>query len=784
MKNKKVIVILCYSLFTILSCTKEITNIKSPSSPSISPKKNDIKNNEDDKYLEDMKELMIDEVDTNIVKKTNVESVEISPSNVNLIIGQEISLSASVNLSNKTKNNLVDWKVDNQDIIKIDKDGKITGLKEGETVIYATSQIDSSKSTRIPVIVNKIPVIVSSIELNPVSLSLKVGDTSYFKPIIKMSDGTLNYNAKAKSLNTDIIDVSSDFKITAKSKGEAKIEVESVSEPKIKSNVTVLVVEKDEVIPPPKIVVSEITISEQNLGLTVGNEKYLIATVTYSNNLKDNLVNWSSSNSRIVSITQDGNLVALSEGQAIITASSKSEVSKTVSIPVIVKKIPVIVSSVIIKPSSISLNVGASQTLSGLVIKSDGTSNENVLWKSLNTSIADINSSGLLTAKNKGVTTIEAISTEDNTKKTSVNIEVKTIVNTVSTPSPTATAIYTSTPISTPTNTPSPTTFSATPTPTSKPIPTSTPTLIPSTIPTSQPKPTNTPSLNPTPTSTVTPMPNPISNPTPTPNSTSSSNLNGKFTLDYMQDIYIINADGTNKKQLTHHEASYSSPEINFDGTKIIFISNRSQEYQYGLHLMSSDGIYIKRLIACNECYSYKFSLDSSKIIYTQAINNINYIKTMNSDGSNEKNLNVIGYNPSWSPDTSKIVYSSNKDGNFEIYIMNSDGTNQKRLTNNNSLDFYPSWSPDGNKILFSSDINNPEVLKLYTMNIDGSNLTRIISENNSISKPAIWSPDGKKIAYIYLHSIKIVDSNGLNKINTNISAGDTNRATISWSNN
>ena len=42
---------------------------------------------------------------------------------------------------------------------------------------------------------------------------------------------------------------------------------------------------------------------------------------------------------------------------------------------------------------------------------------------------------------------------------------------------------------------------------------------------------------------------------------------------------------------------------------------------------------------------------------------------------------------PTWSPDGSKIAFDTLRDGNWEIYSMNPDGSNLTRLTNNNGGD-------------------------------------------------------------------------------------------------
>jgi Tol biopolymer transport system component len=63
------------------------------------------------------------------------------------------------------------------------------------------------------------------------------------------------------------------------------------------------------------------------------------------------------------------------------------------------------------------------------------------------------------------------------------------------------------------------------------------------------------------------------------------------------------------------------------------------------------------------------------------------------------------------------------------IHVMNLDGTGIKHLTQpiGNSHDVSPNYSFDGTKIVFASDrMSSDGSLDIFTMNADGSGLTRV----------------------------------------------------------
>jgi Tol biopolymer transport system component len=91
------------------------------------------------------------------------------------------------------------------------------------------------------------------------------------------------------------------------------------------------------------------------------------------------------------------------------------------------------------------------------------------------------------------------------------------------------------------------------------------------------------------------------------------------------------------------------------------------------------------------------------------------------------------------------IAFVSNRDGNYEIYTMNMDGTEQTRVTNNSATDDYPALSPTGTRIAFAS--NRDGDYEIYVMNSDGSGVTQLTFNASNDSCPR-WSPDGTKIAF------------------------------------
>jgi Tol biopolymer transport system component len=192
--------------------------------------------------------------------------------------------------------------------------------------------------------------------------------------------------------------------------------------------------------------------------------------------------------------------------------------------------------------------------------------------------------------------------------------------------------------------------------------------------------------------------------------------------------FYVMDSDGSGLKTISNRKGD-SDPTWSPDGSKIAFSSNTANSTQ--IFIMNADGS--NRLQLTNYEYSNSkpaWSPDGKKIAFISAqIRNegrADQICIMNTDGSNLINLTKspphnFNDDPAWSPDGTKIVFTSlnDNDSNFQIYIINADGTNQIRLTNDLYIDTEPQWSPDGTKITFESYRNDSH--EIFSINSDGS---------------------------------------------------------------
>ena len=219
---------------------------------------------------------------------------------------------------------------------------------------------------------------------------------------------------------------------------------------------------------------------------------------------------------------------------------------------------------------------------------------------------------------------------------------------------------------------------------------------------------------------------------------------------DGQNEIYTMNADGSNQTQLTNNPAMDWLPDWSPDGSKIVFSSDRDGTND--IFIMDSDGGNATK-IECNtsdqELYP-AWSPDGTRILFTRGNNNFSewelFIYDISANNVRQlTNNQIIDDNGSWSSDGSKILFTAGPSFNFyEIYEMDADGSNVVRLTNNSVPETFASWSPDGSLIAFGSEGNMEDI---FLMNSDGSNRRSIVSRSGNDFN-SCWSPDGNYLAF------------------------------------
>ncbi|HWT00144.1 MAG TPA: Calx-beta domain-containing protein [Pyrinomonadaceae bacterium] len=251
-----------------------------------------------------------------------------------------------------------------------------------------------------------------------------------------------------------------------------------------------------------------------------------------------------------------------------------------------------------------------------------------------------------------------------------------------------------------------------------------------------------------------TPTPSPTPRPTPPPPGPDGLIAFASFVPDQQYEIFVMTSDGKYPTRLTYNSDNSTGempPESDFpawspDGSSIAFRIFSIEQNISGLYLIDADGSN-QRPLTHGYAEHPTWSPDGNRIAFiSQSPTTFKFdIHVVNSDGTGETNITNDAEQdnaPAWSPDGSKIAFMRVvPGGTFNIFTINPDGSGLKNLTGSTQPERFPAWSPDGSKIAFSRGN------QIFVMNADGSNAGPL--PTNAFGWQPTWSPDGSKIVFL-----------------------------------
>ena len=304
------------------------------------------------------------------------------------------------------------WTSLNKEVATVDANGKVTAVAPGTAVIQAELDGQIAKCT-VTVIVTLTGV---EIENGSETLELKKTQTAELKVVYTPSNATEIPNATWTSSDEEVATVDQNGKVTALKEGTTTITVDYGNGIKAirKVNVT-------------EIHVDSIAIDKVIESMNKGQVASLKVVINPEDTTDDKTITWSTSDDKVISVDEEGNIKALKAGKATITATSVN--GKTDSMEIEVKEVAL--ESIKVSAKDTKVEEGKTTQIEVTLNPEDATDDLTFKYTSSNESIATVDKNGKVTAKKAGdvVITVEVSALngegQETVLKSQTNLTVK-----------------------------------------------------------------------------------------------------------------------------------------------------------------------------------------------------------------------------------------------------------------------------------------------------------------------------------------------------------------------
>ena len=349
-------------------------------------------------------------------------TVRISPPVDSLGVGETRRLTIAVTDEDGTRRSaIVKWKSANPAIATVGKAGDVIALAEGAVAIVAT--VGSRSDTA------SIYVRPGNLSIEPNAVNSVVGEAVRFSATAGAARDTSSLRVTWSSSNTNVAVVDPDGTVSMVGQGEAILTATAGART---GTASVSVHQRD-------IASLRVTPATSTMYPNDSAQLHIAAfdDAGRAMALVPGNVQWSSSDSRVVTVTDGGVVTAQAAGSAVVTVHIGS---KTATAAINVQGLPV--SSVFVSLETGTLEVGQVTKAKATLTDAEGTTltGRAVAWQSSNPAIATVNSLGVVTAVARGTATISAIA-EGKVGGANLTVATKNVASVVVSPNPASAAV-------------------------------------------------------------------------------------------------------------------------------------------------------------------------------------------------------------------------------------------------------------------------------------------------------------------------------------------------------
>jgi TolB protein len=229
-----------------------------------------------------------------------------------------------------------------------------------------------------------------------------------------------------------------------------------------------------------------------------------------------------------------------------------------------------------------------------------------------------------------------------------------------------------------------------------------------------------------------------------------------------VKEIWSMDYDGSNQRQLTNYKALSTQPAVSPDG-KLFAFSTYPQLIRDGHTYEGQPQIEIHSVETGRKQTFYnpvssvvetpEFEPDGQHLLFSARLDDDPQICRSNLQGGDFQRISHVRFievSPKVNPKTGRdVLFISGRSGHEQLWRMNIDGSGAEMLTTGEGDVANPAWSPNGQKIVFAwtrgYDIGG---FNIFIMDIGSRAILQITRGGTGKNENPWWAPDGLHIVF------------------------------------
>jgi Tol biopolymer transport system component len=170
------------------------------------------------------------------------------------------------------------------------------------------------------------------------------------------------------------------------------------------------------------------------------------------------------------------------------------------------------------------------------------------------------------------------------------------------------------------------------------------------------------------------------------------------------RDLWLVPADGTEMRQLTHDRGPDVAPRFSTDGSRIAYFSTRD----------GNSDIWVRPLEG-----------GPATQLTTRPLSDMS---------------------PAWSPDDQMIAFYGSRDASGAgLFVVPVSGGEPLPITTDDTSKYFPQWSPDGKWFYYASGFERASGVQIFRMPTEGGATEQVTKAPAYYYR---WSPDGSRFYF------------------------------------